>query len=301
MVLRGGVVWKGKVRALLNWYKSGIYTGIKTAMSKTPSEAQRRALGEFLKAHRARLSPESAGLAVTGRRRTPGLRREEVAHLAGLSATWYCWMEQGRDISVSPHALTRLAEALQLTPAERAYLFDLTGKRDPALHHDEAGGSQAAPPALQAALTATGCPAYLMDHRWNLMAWNPAAERLFAGWLDRPEDHNLLRFVFLHPVARRLIVDWDERARRVLAEFRADYSRHLEEGPMTALVEELLAASAVFAVGWREQQVYGRDGGERLFRGAGDEVHRYEQVSLLPAARPDLKLVMLTGPAARAL
>ena len=265
-------------------------------MSKTPSQAQRRALGDFLKAHRARLSPESAGIASGGRRRTPGLRREEVAHLAGLSSTWYCWMEQGREISVSPHALARLAEALQLTPAERSYLFDLAGKRDPALHHEEEAGGEAMPPALQAVLAATSCPAYLMDHRWNLMGWNPAAERLFAGWLDQPQDRNLLRFVFLHPVARQLIVDWDERARRVLAEFRADYSRHLEEGPMTLLVEELLAASAVFAAGWREQQVYGRDGGRRLFRGVGGAVWRYEQVSLLPAARPDLKLVMLTGP-----
>src|SRR5215475_10568671 len=91
-----------------------------------------RALGAFLQAHRARLEPAVLGLPAGMRRRTPGLRREEVAQLAGLSVTWYTWIEQGREISVSPAALARLAKTLQLSPAERAYLFDLAGKRDPA-------------------------------------------------------------------------------------------------------------------------------------------------------------------------
>src|SRR6266852_3047196 len=97
----------------------------------TPTAAQRRMLGDFLRAHRARLSPTSLGLPLGSRRRTPGLRREEVAQSCGMSATWYTWLEQGRDVSASPTALAGLAGALRLTPAERAYLFELAGRRDP--------------------------------------------------------------------------------------------------------------------------------------------------------------------------
>src|SRR5258708_30398495 len=100
-------------------------------MLTAPSAAQRRVLGDFLRAHRARLTPASLGLSDGERRRTPGLRREEVAQLCGLSATWYSWIEQGRDVSVSPPALARLARTLQLSAAERPYLFELSGKRAP--------------------------------------------------------------------------------------------------------------------------------------------------------------------------
>src|SRR5258708_37375977 len=99
-------------------------------MLTAPSAAQRRVLGDFLRAHRARLTPASLGLSDGERRRTPGLRREEVAQLCGMSATWYSWIEQGRDVSASPAALARLARTLQLSAAARAYLFELAGKRD---------------------------------------------------------------------------------------------------------------------------------------------------------------------------
>src|SRR5258708_15600757 len=107
----------------------GSYPGIMTDRL----QAKRYQLGDFLRAHRARLSPSSLGLPAGGRRRTPGLRREEVAQSCGMSATWYTWLEQGRDVSASVQALSSLARALQLTPAERGYLFELAGKRDPNL------------------------------------------------------------------------------------------------------------------------------------------------------------------------
>src|SRR5580700_7387763 len=199
-----------------------IYTGILATMMAIRSFDQRRELGEFIRSHRERLAPAAIGLAVGSRRRTPGLRREEVAQICGLSATWYTWIEQGRDVSVSPTALARLAGALQLGRAERAYLFELAGRHDPTPDASEPGDL---PPALLACVAAIGSPAYVLDRSWDARSWNATAERLFTGWLDRPGErdfqHNLLRFIFLEPAARSLICDWDTRARRVTAEFRA--------------------------------------------------------------------------------
>src|SRR5262245_908301 len=146
---------------------------------------QRRALGAFVRAHRARLTPTALGLQAGARRRTPGLRREEVAQLCGMSATWYTWIEQGRDVAASPAALGRLAQVLQLSPAERVYLFELAGRRDPAR---AAPAAMDAPPALVASLAAIAHPAYVLDRTVTARAWNPAAARLFVGWLDGPKE-----------------------------------------------------------------------------------------------------------------
>jgi transcriptional regulator with XRE-family HTH domain len=258
-----------------------------TAMDEA-SDAQRRALGTFVRAHRARLVPSSAGQ----RRRTPGLRREEVAQLCGISATWYTWIEQGRDVSVSPAALARLAQALQLSPAERAYLFELAGKRDP--NRERGDDVMDASPAIVAAIEAIAVPAYLLDRLWNARAWNAAALRLFVGWLDAPGEKNLLRYLFLHPAARALIRDWDERGRRVVAEFRADCGERLDDPQLQALIAELRTRSAAFARAWDEHLVTGREGGERTFDHPADGFVRYEQIVLHLANRPELKLIMLS-------
>ena len=256
------------------------------------SDAIRRLeLGEFLRAQRAKLSPGLFGLAAGTRRRTPGLRREEVAQLCGLSTTWYTWLEQGRDISLSVSALGRIATVLRFSAAERAYLFDLAGRRDP---RQGGEGEPEAPAALAAALPLIGGPAYILDASWTALAWNEPAARLFVGWLDGQNDRNQLRFIFLSPQARRLIVDWETRARRVLAEFRADYSRHLDEPQMEALVAELSSGSDFFRQGWDEHSVLGREGGVRHFADAAGAQVSYRQVTLTPAGRPDLKLVILT-------
>ena len=179
---------------------------------------KRRELGDFLRAHRARLTPASLGLPAGGRRRTPGLRREEVAQSCGMSATWYTWLEQGRDVSASAIALSTLARTLQLTPAERTYLFELAGKRDPSLPEPQADDGMDAPASLGRAVAAIDGPAYILDSLWNARAWNRQAARLFVGWLDSGSDRNLLRYVFQSPTARKVIPDWQARARRVLAE-----------------------------------------------------------------------------------
>ena len=258
------------------------------------SRTKRRELGDFLRAHRARLSPASLGLPALGRRRTPGLRREEVAQACGMSPTWYTWLEQGRDIAASPPALSALARALQLTPAERAYLFELADRRDPNLP-GQAGEKEGmdVPPALAHGISAIDAPAYLLDSLWNARAWNRPAAGLFVGWLDGANDRNLLRYVFLSPVARKIIPDWQARARRVLAEFRADSSRHLEDDKLQALIEDLRARSSLFAKCWTEHAVVDRTGGERIFDHPREGRLRYQQIAFALANRPDFKLVML--------
>ncbi|MCW2243494.1 helix-turn-helix transcriptional regulator [Azospirillum canadense] len=261
-----------------------------------PSVEHRRLLGAFLRTHRERLTPAEAGVhGGSARRRTPGLRREEVAHLCGLSPTWYTWLEQGRDVSVSPTALARIAEGLHLTAAERAYLFELARKRDP---KSDAGAAGDRPPApLLAALDAIAAPAYLLDRLWNARAWNAGAERLFTGWLGGT-GRNQLRYVFLDPSARTFICDWENRARRLLAEFRADTARRSDDADVAALVQELRGASPAFARMWDDHGVLDREGGVRSFSHPLEGLLVYEQVTLNPTGRSDYKLVMLLGPTA---
>jgi transcriptional regulator with XRE-family HTH domain len=275
-----------------SWYKRGCYPGIGiTTMAPSPA-AQKRALGDFLRAQRARLSPVGVGLPAGQRRRTPGLRREEVAQQCGMSVTWYTWLEQGRDVSASPQALAALAGALHLTPAERSYLFELAGKRDPAAD-SSTDDVMDVPPVLAGAVATVKAPAYLLDHLWNARAWNAAAARLFLGWLDRDDDRNLLRYVFLNPTARKIIPDWNRRARRVLAEFRAESGRHIDDPALVAMVDDIKNRSAFFARSWRDHEVVDRLGGERTFDHPRSGRLAYEQVAFTFTSRIDFKLVML--------
>ena len=138
----------------------------------------RKALGAFLRAHRERLRPP---VAAPHRRRTPGWRREELAEACGVSVTWITWLEQGRPVSASPRALARLAESLHLVPAERAYLFELAGKRDPAA---PAPAEQALPPSILGLPDKLTIPAYVLDRAWSALAWNGAATNTLC-WIAR--------------------------------------------------------------------------------------------------------------------
>jgi len=261
-------------------------------MIETQSPAQRRELGDFVRAQRERLDPAAIGLGARTRRRTPGLRREEVAQLCGLSTTWYTWIEQGRDVSVSPMALARMAATLRMGRAERAYMFELAGKRDP-----EQGGTAAddVPSAVLACVEAIRAPAYVLDRSWTARCWNASAEHLFAGWLDQPGERNLLRFVFLEPAARSLIRDWDMRARRVVAEFRASCSARVTDPALRSLIESLRRQSPDFAQFWNLYGVLEREGGERTFHHPLDGLLRFSQVTFDLAGRPDLKLTVLVS------
>lgn len=258
----------------------------------SPSDDPRRLLGAFLRARREALNPAVAGV-TPGRRRTPGLRREEVAQLCGISTTWYTWLEQGRDIALSAGALARLADALRLTAAERSYLFSLSRRGDPA---PPSGSNEmgAVPAELAAVPRVMSAPAYLLDRLWCARAWNDAAGALFAPWFASGEAC-LLRWVFLDSAARGFIWDWENRARRLLAEFRADTARDPEDAAMQALVAALLRDSPAFARFWREQAVLAREGGTRRFNHPVDGVVEYAQITLVPAAHLGWKVVVLLG------
>ncbi|MBV9825610.1 MAG: helix-turn-helix domain-containing protein [Alphaproteobacteria bacterium] len=251
---------------------------------------RRQELGEFIRAQRERLDPATVGMPGGTRRRTPGLRREEVAQICGLSVTWYTWIEQGREVAASVSALSRLATGLRLGRAERAYLFDLAGKRDP--ERCDADPSEL-PNAVLDCLAVIAAPAYLLDSMWNARGWNKAAEELFVGWLDRPGERSLLRFIFLDPAARALILDWDNRAHRVVAEFRAQAGARLHQPVLRALVEELRGASPDFARLWEQHGVLGREGGERSFAHPRRGLLRFRQVTFDLASQPDIRLTML--------
>ena len=289
------------VTASLYRDKTSIYTGIQTntfetsIMKSESTQMRRKELAAFLQAIRGRSQPADFGFPTGVRRRTSGLRREEMAQLIGISATWYTWIEQGREVNVSAEALDRLATALRLTRGERAYLFEIAGRRDPHSGHSE---SDDVPSLLVDLLADIPIPAYLMGRYWDLIAWNTAAAELFTGWLDIPRTPdepppNLLRFVFLEPRTRRFLVDWDVRARRITAEFRADCRNSLEDPALLRRIEELSTASADFARFWKQHDVLERQGGERRFLHPSRGEIAYQQATLRPDEYEHLKFVML--------
>ena len=248
-------------------------------------------LGDFLRARRDRLRPEDFVLP-HGRRRAPGLRREEVAQLCGISPTWYTWIEQGRTTAVSVETLSAIAAGLRLSRAERTYLFELSARADPA--PPSAEGSD--PQQLLELVHAVGTPAYILDRHWDAIAWNRPAAELFADWLGsggQPLERNLLRYVFLDDRAPGFIVDWDERARRLVAEYRADTASWRDDPVRKAFVHELCAASAAFESAWRSQQVLSREGGRRDLQHPKHGRCSFEQYTLRVAQRPELKLTIL--------
>jgi transcriptional regulator with XRE-family HTH domain len=265
-----------------------------------PAASRSRLLGEFLRARRESLRPQDLGLPQRSRRRTPGLRREEVAQLCGISPTWYTWIEQGRTAAISATTLVALAQGLHLSQAERAYLFETAGRVDPS----PPGASPSAGEEWTGLLRAIRTPAYVLDHHWNAIEWNAAAGQLFRDWLGQPPRRraadgsgraapNLLRYVFLEPRARTFLLDWEDRAQRLVAEFRADTPGMRDDPLRSALVEELSRASREFAAGWRSQRVLTRDGGRRSFRVRKGETRHFEQHILRMARSPQLRMTVL--------
>lgn len=249
-------------------------------------------LGAFLRAHRERLTPQQAGLPTGARRRAKGLRREEVAQLAGISPTWLTWLEQGRTESVSAHTLARLAAALQLSGAETDYLFDLAGLKNP--KDKRAEDNPQAREILAEMLPHIAIPAYVLDRHWRAAAWNDAAAELFCDWLGKPDaSRSQLDFIFLMPAARSFIDNWPERARRIVAELRADLGLQLDDAETADMLQRLRLNSAEFDQLWRQQDVLEREGGERAFHHPALGQINKRQITLRPANAPEFKLVLL--------
>jgi transcriptional regulator with XRE-family HTH domain len=217
-------------------------------------EVDRAGLGAFLTGQRAKLSPETVGLPLGGRRRTPGLRREEVAQLAGLGVTWYTWLEQGRNIQVSTAALDRIATALRLDQTERAHLFVLAGRAAPAAPSDMAA---AVSPLIRRVIDGlVDQPAIVRNARWDAVAWNQGAARLIMDFGRRPvRERNLLWLLFADPQFRRILPDWENDARRSLARFRTNFARSGGHLAFQNLVDELWDACPEFRPLWRQHDV----------------------------------------------
>jgi transcriptional regulator with XRE-family HTH domain len=214
---------------------------------------RRNELAAFLRSRRERISPEQVGLPAGGRRRTPGLRREEVAQLAGVGVTWYTWLEQGRDIQPSEQVLGAIAATLALDPYERAHLYTLAGQPQPPLVKD----CGAITPAMRTMLTQLEpIPALVSNSRFDLLAWNRTYEKMVGGLEHLPfEDRNSLVQLFTSATWRARVVDWSQAAHRVVGQFRAAMAEHVAEPSWKCLVKRLRAESPDFERMWNEHEV----------------------------------------------
>ena len=252
--------------------------------------ADGNALGAYLRDRREKVDPAALGFPLQ-RRRTPGLRREEVAGRAGVSATWYTWLEQGRGGAPSPDALDRIAGALMLTEVEREHLFLLGLGRPPEVRYREAEGVS---PRLQRVLDALPTsPALVKTATWDIVAWNRAAAAVLGDYSTlEPRQRNVMRMMFLEPRARERQLDWEAVARFVVGTFRADTARSGATEAVKALVEELSHASPDFARLWRENGVQSHGGGLKTMRDPEGRLLSMEFSAFAVDGRPDLAMVI---------
>ncbi|MFD0905034.1 helix-turn-helix transcriptional regulator [Actinomadura sediminis] len=216
-------------------------------------DRRRAELRDFLRTRRARLTPGDVGMPDGGRRRTPGLRREEVAVLAGVGVSWYTWLEQGRDIKVSADVLDAISRALRLDAAEREHLYLLAGLNPP---RADAGPAVPVTPELRRLLDAWAPrPAYVRERHWNLVAYNDAAREVF-GYGDT--DHNCLVTFFTSMRYRAQHMHWEAAAPEVVGRFRADAARYPDDPEFARIAEDLLTVSPEFAELWGRHEVSAR-------------------------------------------
>ncbi|MFJ8462764.1 helix-turn-helix domain-containing protein [Streptomyces swartbergensis] len=227
---------------------------------------RRAELSEFLRTRRARLKPEDVGLPDFGRRRVPGLRREELAQLAGVSVAYYTRLEQGNGRNVSAEVLDAIARALRLTDAEHAHLMHLA---KPKQHKKkQAARAQQVRPALRHLLDSIDTvPAYVVGRRSDILAWNRMAAALFGDWAELPApERNWARLVFLRPDYRELFVEWDQKASDIVGFLRMDAGCHPDDPKLSALVGELSVKSEEFRRLWAAHDVKEKSYGVKRMR-----------------------------------
>ncbi len=257
-------------------------------------QARRVALAEFLKAHRAKLQPATVGLPAGGRRRAPGLRREEVAQVAGVSTTWYTWLEQGRDITPSPQVLDRIASALRLTQDERRYLLMLAASEgaEPARAAD--------PPVLGPAAgrilaSLQYCPTIVSDRRCGVVAWNPAAAAVFLDFgLVAVEDRNLIWLLFTRKEFKALAANWAGLVTGFVALFRSYYGRYIGDPWYGRFVERLSRENPEFPRFWNHQDVRSAPDVSIEFRHARAGKMLFDLTSLQTQGGNDLRFSVYT-------
>src|SRR5579871_2678420 len=256
-------------------------------------ERRRAELADFLRRRRADIQPADVGLPEGGRRRTPGLRREEVALLAGVGTTWYTWLEQGRDVRASEEVLEALARALQMSPVERDHLL-LLGRGDPAPSCSPP--SESVSPSLRRLIQSLGPnPAYVIGRRWDYLAWNRAACALLCDFDAIPAtQRNHLWMMFVDPLRRELMTDWEASARTCVAKFRADHARHLDDPAFEELVQALRGASRDFCRFWKRHEVARTGSGRKELHHPQAGPLIFEHAVFHPTDEPEQRLILYT-------
>jgi transcriptional regulator with XRE-family HTH domain len=218
-------------------------------------EKQRyKELGNFLKTRRAKISPSQVGISEGLRRRTPGLRREEVAYIAGIGLTWYTWLEQGRAIQVSAEVIESLSRVLMLDEQERIHLYTLARQ---ALPTDIHSYQETVSPMLQHVLdNLTLSPSFIMDTRWNIIAWNKAASVVFTDFSKiNVSKRNMVWMMFNNADYKKLFIDWEFHAQGMLARFRSTTGQYIEDPWLVKFIEDLKEESEKFNLWWSRHDV----------------------------------------------
>ncbi|HEY8549515.1 MAG TPA: helix-turn-helix transcriptional regulator [Vicinamibacterales bacterium] len=238
------------------------------------SEERRREIATFLRIRRARLTPDDLQLPAWGRRRTPGLRREEVAALAGVSTEWYTWLEQARDVRPSREVLERIAAALRLEPSATQYLLTLAG-------HGSNGPQVRAvtiTPHIQRLLDRLDpYPAWVYGERWDVVAWNRGAALLYGNFgAMQGLERNMLVQMFLRPRMRLVLVDFPRVARGIVAKVREVYARFVDDPWYKEVIDLLCRESEEFAAWWNERAVEPYEDGVKAFRLPGEQLLTFD-------------------------
>lgn len=253
----------------------------------TPGRSE---FGEFLRSRRERLHPNELGLKTSRRRRTPGLRREEVAELSGIGVDWYVRLEQGRAMCPSEATLDALVKTLRLSQAEAAHLHALARK-----DHRRNFAPESVPPAIRRLVASITLPAYVTGRRWDILAWNAAAADVLGFDRLAPANRNILAFMFIETDARRLFGGtWADEARRMVALFRATHDLHADDPAFIELVERVRAHSPEFAEWWSTHDIRSGKSGQKVLNHPERGAQRYEYATFQANDDPALKLSVYT-------
>lgn len=254
------------------------------------AEAYRSELGDFLRSRRERLSPKTVGLPEGRRRRTSGLRREEVAELAGIGVDWYIRLEQGRAVNPSVTTIDALARALRLDKTEHAHLRALTqgaGRRP--------FSPEVVPEQIKRLIDSLPQPAYVTGRRWDILAWNAAADKIFAYGRLPKEDRNTLICMLTNPVTKRLFGEgWADEAKRMVAQFRATHDLWAGDPAFVELLTRLRQGCPEFARWWEAHDIGSTIAGQKVLNHPKKGVLRFEYASFQSNDDPALKLVIYT-------